>query len=197
MQIFKDNSGRSWTLSLTVAAIKRVRAMTTANGDPIDLAQLGDDPSIAARMVDPMTVCDVVWCLVKPQADAENITDEQFGEGLTGTAIADAVRALLGELSDFFQTIGRTDAVQILSTTLKVAEEMIATNVRSMVKIESNLLTSGTSSTSSPESSESTPTPSPSDRSTACPAPNDPTSGTEPPSSPDSSTTTPRDADAA
>ena len=51
---------------------------------------------------DPILLCDVVYVLCKPEADQQNVTDEQFGQAMAGDAIEHATTALLEELVDFF-----------------------------------------------------------------------------------------------
>jgi hypothetical protein len=50
----------------------------------------------------PILLCDVIYAICKPEADKQNITDEQFGQAMAGDAIELATEALLEELVDFF-----------------------------------------------------------------------------------------------
>jgi len=54
-------------------------------------------------------LCDVIFVLVKPQADAAGVSDEQFAAALGGDAILAAQTAFYEELVDFFRKLGRTD----------------------------------------------------------------------------------------
>ena len=76
MKTFTDNTGRTWTLSVTVGTIKRV--------------------------ADPVLLVDVLFAVCKPEADAKGITDEEFGRAMAGDAIELAATALLDEIIDFF-----------------------------------------------------------------------------------------------
>jgi hypothetical protein len=58
---------------------------------------------------DPVLLCDVVYALCKPQADQQNITDEQFGEAMAGDAIDAAVTALVEELVNFTRSPQRRE----------------------------------------------------------------------------------------
>ena len=97
MRTFKDNAGRTWTISLTVSAVKRVRDLAK-----IDLLDLANGRVIERLSADPVTLCDALYAACKPQADAEGITDEAFGEAMAGDAIEHASKALVEELIQFF-----------------------------------------------------------------------------------------------
>jgi len=65
--------------------------------DLLDVKQI-----LERLMIDPILLCDVVYCVCKPQADAQGITDEEFARAMAGDAIAQAKRALMEDLVDFF-----------------------------------------------------------------------------------------------
>ena len=50
---------------------------------------------------DDILMVDVVFALLKPQADTDKVTDVMFGEAMAGEAIGDAYAALLEELTNF------------------------------------------------------------------------------------------------
>jgi hypothetical protein len=111
MKEFVDNSGTRWNVELTIASIKRVRDLLSVNllepesGEPPLLTRLGSDIIL---------LCDVIYVLVKPQADAQNVSDEQFGELLGGDAILLAQEAFYQELIDFFLRSGRPDKLRMI-----------------------------------------------------------------------------------
>ena len=59
----------------------------------------------------PCLLCDILFCLVKPEADAKSISDEDFGRALAGDALGAATDALLQEIADFFPK-GRREIMQ-------------------------------------------------------------------------------------
>ncbi len=99
MRTFTDNAGRTWTVAVNVAAIKRVRGLFG-----VDLYSLVDDgfQPLARLMADPVQLADVLFCLCKEEADAKQISDEDFGRALAGDAITLAADAFVEELIDFF-----------------------------------------------------------------------------------------------
>lgn len=111
MNSFTDNRGRKWEVAVTVAVVKRVKA--TLN---VDLLSVVEGKDLLLRLQsDPLLLCDVLFVVVKQQADAAGISDEDFGAALAGDAIADAAAALLDALVNFFPSPKRT----ILESQLK------------------------------------------------------------------------------
>jgi hypothetical protein len=99
VKTFIDNAGKTWTLQINVAAVKRVRGLVG-----IDLYKLIDDglEPLAKLVADPVDLADVLYCLIKDEADAKQISDEEFGRALAGDAITAAADAFVEELIDFF-----------------------------------------------------------------------------------------------
>ena len=97
MKTFTDNTGRTWTLVISVDAIKRVRALAGVN-----LMEAVEGNLIERLVADPVLLCDVIYAVAKPEADANQVSDEAFGRSMAGDAIEHATTALLEELVDFF-----------------------------------------------------------------------------------------------
>ena len=106
MVAFTDTAGRTWTLSLTYGSIERVKALVD-----IDLFKLDEgDPPLLTRLGTEITLlCDVIFALIKGQADGQDVTDEQWAEAMGGDAILAAQTAFYEELVSFFQSLGRRD----------------------------------------------------------------------------------------
>ena len=97
MRTFTDSMGRSWSLEITVATLKRVRAVAG-----VDLIEAAGGTLLDRLVADPVLLGDVLYACVKPQADERKITDEDFGRSLAGDAIDHATTALLEEFVAFF-----------------------------------------------------------------------------------------------
>ena len=99
MKSFKDNAGRTWTISIHVAAVKKLRGLLG-----IDLYSLVDDrfQGLAKLLGDPVSLVDVIFVLCKEEADKLGVSDEDFGRGMAGDAILLASEAFVEELTDFF-----------------------------------------------------------------------------------------------
>ena len=157
MKTFTDSAGRTWTVSLTIDAAKRVKGLLDVN--LLEL-EAGAPPLLTKLGTDMILLCDVIFALLKPQADAAGVSDEQFGAALGGEVILAAQTAFYEELVDFFRKLGRTDlakAVDAQRRMIDLAVRRIETRIDRLdleAAVESTL---GEPSTSSPPSSESTP----------------------------------------
>jgi hypothetical protein len=103
MKTFNDNAGRTWTVTINVDAFKRVKTLLGVN-----LMEAVEGKLLERLVADPILLCDVIYAVCKPQADAANVTDVQFGQAMGGDAIDLATTALLEELCDFFPQGRRT-----------------------------------------------------------------------------------------
>ena len=167
MQIFKDRDGREWQIVLNVFQMKRVRAALGL--DLVNVIELEKDGTVKVDMIDkiandPCLLVDILWVLVQEQAKVLNVTDEQFGTALAGDAIENATKAFLDELVDFFPGARRLFLKKAVELARKFGTESNAVLEKALEdpELESRVRESMNSSTSSPESSESTPDLSPS-----------------------------------
>jgi hypothetical protein len=119
MKQFADNAARTWGITVNVAAVKRLRDLLQVN-----LLEIADQKGkLLERLIeDPCLLCDVLYCLVKPEADTKEITDEQFGQALAGDALGAATDALLAEIADFFPK-GRREIMRRVIAKLTALQE--------------------------------------------------------------------------
>ncbi|MBP9024759.1 MAG: hypothetical protein KBH81_01285 [Phycisphaerae bacterium] len=159
MKTFTDNAGRTWTLAVNVDVLKRVRGLVDVN-----LLDILDGKLIERLYRDPVLLCDVVYAVCKPEADARSVSDEDFGRAMAGDAIEQATKALLEELVLFSPSPrDRANLQRVLETTWRVmdkardlVEARLATVDAEQIVAQA-LATSGTSSGSAPASPELTP----------------------------------------
>lgn len=121
MKTFKDNADRTWTVTVNVDAIKRVRSLLS-----IDLMEAVEGKLIERLIGDPVLLCDVIYCVCKEDADAKGIKDEDFGRAMAGDAIELATTALLEELVDFFPQGKRQLLRKALAKLETLQETMLA-----------------------------------------------------------------------
>lgn len=161
MKTFCDSQGRTWSLSITIDAIKRVQGLTGEN-----LARLldGNPPLLSRLESDIELLCNCVYALVKPSADQQQITDQQFGAALGGEAITAAHDAFWEELADFFRSLRRSEVARaIAKQTALVAAAVKAVDAKiDAIDVEKMLVvldepTPGDSPSSWPASSASSP----------------------------------------
>ena len=132
MKTFTDNAGRTWTVAIHVAAVKRVRGLLG-----IDIYGLVDDSfaALTKLLADPVALVDLLYCLCQEEASARQVSDEDFGRAMGGDAIERATDAFLEELIDFFPDARvRASLRKVIEAGRKVrdnllshAETMIAT----------------------------------------------------------------------
>jgi hypothetical protein len=125
MRSFKDNKNHTWTINITVAAIKRVRALCDI--DLYSLVEIGEDGKSNTALLehlsrDPVLLIDAIYAVCKPEADALGISDEEFGEAMAGDAIDEAAAAFLDELVDFFPGMKRRALKKILEASHRFEE---------------------------------------------------------------------------
>jgi len=127
MRSFKDNANRTWTITLNVYAVKKVRDLL--NVDLLDLSDSGGDEAkpdngLLYRLIaDPVLLVDVLYVICKDQADGANVTDEQFGRAMAGDVIDAATRAFLEELADFTPSPrDRARARKVIDATWKLID---------------------------------------------------------------------------
>lgn len=157
MKTFVDTAGRTWTIALTIDAAKRVKGLLDVN--LLEL-EAGDPPLLTRLGTNVILLCDVIFALVKPQADAAGVTDEQFGAALGGEAILAAQTALYEELVHFFRGLGRSDlakAVEAQRRMIDMAVSRIETRIDKLDLEAAIETTLGESYTNSQASSASTP----------------------------------------
>lgn len=160
MKTFKDNADRTWTVTVNVDSIKRVRSLLN-----IDLMEAVEGKLIERLIGDPVLLCDIIYCVCKEDADAKGITDEEFGRAMAGDAIELATTALLEELVDFFPQ-GKRQLLRKALAKLETLQETMLAVVSERLdspELDAQLLAElrklGDSSGDSPASSESTPVP--------------------------------------
>jgi len=159
MTTFRDTAGRTWQISLTIDALKRVKSLLQ-----IDLTEplQGEPPLMTRLAIDVLLLCDVLFALIKPQADAAGVSDEVFGASLGGEAILAAQEALTQEWLDFFQNLRRTHLVTAIQKQRDLVRAIVAAGEQRLAQIQPEQAVAelfGGSSTAPPVSSASSPAP--------------------------------------
>jgi hypothetical protein len=87
---FRDLKNRNWRLEITAYSLKAVKAATG-----VDLGKLvaEDTRPLVELVSDPAKFVDVLFVLVKDEADRLGVSDEDFGRGLGGDVIEAAGQA--------------------------------------------------------------------------------------------------------
>lgn len=104
MQQFKDKTGQTWNVDLTVGSLKTIREATGIKLGDIYAKDTGLGDLIYAE---PEKLGALLWVLVEDQADALKITEEQFAKRLNGESLNAAISAILAACANFFRS-GKT-----------------------------------------------------------------------------------------
>lgn len=162
MRTFKDRQSREWTVDLNITEAKRAKSMLQV--DILDLMDEAKGTELLARLQgDEIFVVDLVYVLVKDQADKLGVTDEDFGRAMAGGAIDEAHKVLLAEICDFFRNPARRAVLRTMMAKfadleargIKMAETVLAN--ANPERIAEAMTPPGAPSGSSPESSASIP----------------------------------------
>ena len=166
MRQFTDTKERVWEVELNVRQMKRVRDILGI--DLVNVIQAGKDGAVATDTLDrvandPILLVDILWVLCEGQAKAAGVTDDDFGSSLAGDSIADATRAFLDELVDFFPGARRLFLKKAVDLARKYETENLGLLEKALAspEFEERLKTSLQPPAASRESAESTPAPSP------------------------------------
>jgi hypothetical protein len=93
---FQDTAGRVWSVSIGTDTVKRVRSLLS-----VDLMEFVEGTLMGTLMADVVLFVDVLYAICKPEADARGITDEQFGQAMSGEVLQAAEEALAEGLFTF------------------------------------------------------------------------------------------------
>ena len=159
MRTFKDNAGGTWSVTLNVLQMKRIRAHLGI--DLVNVITLDAGGKVKVDLVDriandPCLLVDILWVCVEDEAKAAGVTDEEFGRSLAGESIEEATRAFLDELVDFFPGAKRLFLKKAVELSRKFGGEMTEALGKALEdpELERRVEESMHSSASSPASSE-------------------------------------------
>lgn len=137
MRSFKDAKNNTWDINIATGEVKALR-----NTVGVDI--VAKDGSGIIALSDPVNLCEALWCLCRKQAEARNITEEDFFAGFHGDSVVDATTALMDSITDFFpearrvllqrvKAISETADRAILEEAEKVITEMESKPVTDLV----------------------------------------------------------------
>ena len=153
MQTFRDNAGRTWTIAVDIAGVKRVRTALS-----VDLMEFLEGRLLHRLVSDPVLLCDILYVLCRPEADRGGVSDEDFGRAMGGDTIEHATRALVEALVSFSPNPRDREnlrrVVQAMHTAMEKARDITARRLDERLEqtTEQVLANAGDLSGDSPES---------------------------------------------
>lgn len=132
---FIDSKGRKWDATVDVPTVKEIR-----NHLQIDLLDLlnGRPDALQKLIEDPITLVDALYLVCREQCREKNIDDVEFGRGLVGEGIDNAVDAFLVGLAYFFPK-GRR--VVVLGVIQKMNESLDRITAKALAALQDPRLT--------------------------------------------------------
>jgi hypothetical protein len=108
MHTFKDNMGREWSIDFTLTTLNRIK------GKGFHLFEGGKVTIVQQLYSDYGKLFEFLWLLCQKQAEQMDpkVTQDDFGEALAGDAIAEATKAVLEAITDFFPNQERREAIK-------------------------------------------------------------------------------------
>lgn len=123
---FTDRHGRHWDTTLTLLAARRVdnSDFKLIYKEPLSILEPSKE-NLEALVGNVNLITAIVWAIVKPQADALQLDEDAFVDGIDGRTLNDMKEAFWGALADFFQERGT--ALSTLIQMQKRAQNRILT----------------------------------------------------------------------
>lgn len=171
MKIVVDKLNREWTISINVNSLARIRAATGLN--LYDISPGPDGLATVQRVLtDGLTFGTVLGALLGPQMKSQGLDEEQFFATVGAAELEQMQRAFIEEWSDFFQSSSQATRQAVA----RIIRDLNSVLVRLQGKVQDKLRETplpeidpdqiadsiwSRRSSSWPESSASTPAPSP------------------------------------
>lgn len=158
MATFRDTAGRTWTLSISIATVRRVRDRVQ-----VDLLAPNLPALLADVLGDLVKLCDVLFVIVQPEADRLGVSDVDFGQALAGDALEEGAKAFLEAIRDFIPNprdrarVGRL--IEAMERKAEQFREAADRGVDELTRQLEQAEISGAPWPSSPASPESSPAP--------------------------------------
>ncbi len=123
MRSFTDNLSRVWHFGINAYVVKVIKDLVK-----VDIYRLIDDNfrPLSELLMDTVRFVDLLWVLCREQAQARDVSERSFAEGLGGDALQDAAEAFTQELIDFFPDRSGRAAVRKLHQTQKELARLMA-----------------------------------------------------------------------
>lgn len=142
MHSFEDTEGRTWNLAITFGSIKRAKDLLGVNLlNPLATRKYKTNgrarrsqPLLTRLQLDPALLVDLIFALLRPQAEQQGVTDEQFAEALGGEAAYEAYRAFMEEWQVFFHGLRREAEARAIRANKEMIEAETAKNVELVEK---------------------------------------------------------------
>ena len=166
MRNFTDEQGKSWGIRIDRSMLRAVQKSTS-----ILLTDLALDDFALLKQIcsDPLLAGDILWIVCQEQAAERSMSEQDFEKATDGDCFEGAVITLVEAVADFFPEPQRGLMHKMIASgkesypqQVEMMKQLVDLENQDLTrKIQSRIdeLTRSGSTSSSPESSESIPTP--------------------------------------
>ena len=130
MRSFKDKTGQSWDVELTIGVIESIKDKLKVDlFDPV-----GEDHQLIVDLapINPKNIklfIDIIWVVCEDQCKERSLSSNEFGGLLNAESLKEIYSAFYEEWELFFQSLGRKD----LGEKIRKMESLIQEGVEEMI----------------------------------------------------------------
>ncbi len=156
MRHFRDGKGRQWDIAITLGT-----AMSVKDSLGVDLLEpeKGDPPLLTLLGTDEMLLGQVLCALLENQFEKHQITPAEVYDAFDGETLLAAQKAFYEDLTDFFQSRGRTDRAKAVMKQMALIDAGVRAVGTKIDAIDVEATIAGAMSGELPEVLVSTPAP--------------------------------------
>lgn len=123
MGVFHDKNGKVWEFHLGTGAVRR--CVDLAGFSPLDIAK--KDSNLLPHLAeDILLAANMLYACCKPQADADGVSDSDFGELLNGDSLDEGLEALVSEVVGFSQKSKRPLMKKVFDKQKELTDKAVA-----------------------------------------------------------------------
>lgn len=128
---FRDDAGRDWTIRLTSQLIDDVLDLTQ-----VDIIPEGENVSgVIGLCLNHRLLSKVLWCVCRKQAEAKQVDERSFKEGLEATALAKGWEAMVDAIIFFIQETRGTALARAFQEVTEAEIRVIEAGATEMLQV--------------------------------------------------------------
>jgi hypothetical protein len=126
MQQFRDRQGGEWLIDLSIGCVDRVKSESNGRFDLWSIFSESEQAGPLHKAIEDFpSFWELLWILVRPQAESRGIDPEQFGEAMAADCLIDARTAFDREWAVFLRGLQKLDQALVLEKMAAYREKMV------------------------------------------------------------------------